>query len=304
MGYSAWMSYGGLKPILHLSDAEYSAVAFAWRALAAVAEIEDLWEIVIQNYVDLEGTLLRSALQSMVSDSNGHSQGQDERLRITRLLSNMLHSCRAYIYQVERNLKGAGREDTAEAFKRLVTQGKRNNSAFAFMEALRNYAQHYGLPLHGTSVGGSWSLVETKRGLEKGTYRFSASASIALNKLSADPEFPKSALARFPNQDRLDVARMAREYIEALSQIHDDLRHEMSASVAEWKDAIRALLERYAANANCTPAFILIGEYSRDEPSKGTQIFEDMLGRIEEMVRRNRVLTNLHRRYVSNELTK
>lgn len=302
MSKSAWMTYDGPKPVLPLSDTEHSAVAFAWRALTAVAEVEDLWEIVVQNYMELESTLLRSALQSMVGAGRGHSQGQDERLRITRPLSNLLSSCRAYFDQVKRNLRAADCGDFADTFKQLASREYDANPSYAFMEALRNYAQHCGLPLHGTTIGGSWSLIETERGLEKGTYRFSASASIALDKLQADPEFKNSALAKFAGRDRLDVARLTREYIESLSQVQADLRDEMAASVTGWKGAVRSLLAQYAIAAECEPHFIMIGEYSGAEPSRGTQLFEGMLSRIEEMSKRNPALINLSRRYVSTEL--
>ena len=202
MSKSAWITYDGPKPVLPLSDTEHDFVDFAWRALTAVAEIEDLWEIVIQNYQDLESTLLQSALQSMVGEYQDHRQGQDERLKITRSLSNLLSSCRAYLDQVRRNLKEAESDDTAKKFKLLTNREYDGSPSYAFMEELRNYAQHSGLPLHGTTIGGSWSLIETERGLEKGTHRFSATALIVLDKLRANGKFKKGTLDKFPGQGR------------------------------------------------------------------------------------------------------
>ena len=75
----------------------------------------------------------------------------------------------------------------------------------------------------------------------------------------------------------------------------------MATSVAGWKDAIRSLLKRVPQAAGREPLFILMGEYSSDQPNHGTQIFEGMLAGIEEMSRRNPALINLSRRYVSTE---
>lgn len=302
MQYSAWMTYDWPKPVLELAESDFNGLIFSWRGLAAVANIEDLWEIIVQNYVDLESNFMKSALHSMVRDDGDHGFGQDERLKVARILSNLLSSCRSYLYQVPRHLAAANSEGAVTAFRDMTHREYDSCPSYAFMEALRNHAQHYGLPLHGTTIGGRWSFIETEHGLEKGSHRFSASATITLDRLRSDPDFKKSVLAQFQSQDSLDIVRLTREYIEALSRIHEDLRQEMSESVAGWKSKVRTVLARYAKEAGCRPHFVMIGEFLKNEPGRGVQIFEDLLVRVEQMVRRNRPLVNLPRRYVTTEL--
>lgn len=301
MSKSAWMTYDGPKPVMPLSDQEYSSVAFAWRALLAVSTIEDSWEIVVQNYMEFEQTILRSALEGMVGADRDHSQAQDERLRFTRAFANLLSSCRAYLDQSGRELKRADCTEYAETLRVFAKREYDEKRSYALMEELRNYAQHRGLPIHGLTTGGSWSLIENNGRKEKGTYRFFAQATVTLTNFKDDSRFRK-VLSRFPNDNKLNVTRLTREYVEALSQIHADLREEMASSTSAWKDEIRALLKRYALAADCTPAFILVGEYSDASPGLGTQMFEEVISRVEEMSRRNGALTNLSRRYVSTEL--
>src|SRR3546814_19996942 len=79
------------------------------------------------------------------------------------------------------------------------------------MEALRNYAQHRGLPLHGASFDAKWMGNLDEGDDDKGLLRHVALASINLAKIKGDKKFSAKLLAEIDGDlEHLDVATLTR----------------------------------------------------------------------------------------------
>jgi hypothetical protein len=304
VSYSLWMDVLAITPKLPIDQLEYDAILQAWRALANVAEIEDEWDCVIQNYIELEMEILRSAMHTMILNYESRSEMQDIRLSFARRLSNLLHSCRAYRDHTPHFLDSIPDLAFAGLFKSLTKKACDEHFSYRFMEALRNYAQHYGLPLHEATFDSSWSIELRDGRKEKGLQRHSVTATVNLDKLRADKKFKCSILTDLdPAIQQLDVATMTRKYLEVLCGVHVAMREKMAEVVNSWKITVRAAIARYAdVNDGNVIALCVCDLADDDAPVSKTHIFDDMISETERKMRRNGSLINLHRRYVSNEL--
>lgn len=91
-------------------------------------------------------------------------------------------------------------------------------SGYQIMEALRNYSQHGGLPLHGASYD-----ARRKEGIEAGMLQFSVVTYVMVNRLREDMAF-RQAILQDVTEEKLAAEPRIRDYIEGLSCIHMELR--------------------------------------------------------------------------------
>ncbi|MEO6717789.1 MAG: hypothetical protein ABIM50_11155 [Novosphingobium sp.] len=288
----------GLK--IEISASEYDEIAAAWHSLGPVVDIEEEWDSLIQNYIEFEMELLKAATNSMILSHNSYHDFHQHRLGFARRLSNPLQTCRSYIDHAPHHLGQLNSCDFSSTFNELRNKAHADHFGYRFMDAMRNYAQHRGVPLHSSTWNSDWISDADER---KNRLRYVVTANVDLGKVRHDRKFKASVRAEIEGVDRLDVGTMTREYIEALGWVHSELRKAMEGAIAGWKKAIRDAIARYAAATSGGVIGLAAGEFADDgELVNQMSIFEDMLDRHERLTRRNGNLVNLRRRFVSNEL--
>lgn len=304
MSYYLWKAVLGQMPKIEITKDEYNAIISAWQAISVVADIEEEWDCLVHNYIDLEMELLRSAMNSMVLNHESYHEFQQIRLGFSRRLSNLLQSCRSYLDHTPHHLNKLESHAFVDPFKKLTNTAYDGHFGYRFMEALRNYAQHRGLPLHGASFDATWTgnLDDDSNG--KGMLRHVVLASINLTKIKSDKKFSAKLWAEIGSDlECLDVATLTREYIEALGGVHNGLRKLWSNALAEWKGTVRNAIFRYSKINSGHTIGLSAAEFNENGTVKNNiNIFDDLLVRVEKLARRNGSLVNLRRRYVTNEL--
>lgn len=304
MAYYLWKAVLGPAPKVNITKPEYEEIIAAWRAITAVVEIEEEWDCLVQNYIELEMELLRSAMHSMVVARESYHEYQQIRLGFSRRLSNLLQSCRSYLDHVPHHLNKIEGHAFTDPFKRLTNTAYDEHFGYRFMEALRNYAQHRGLPMHGASFDATWTEVFAEGRREKGLLRHVVTANINLGKIKGDRKFSAKVLAEVDGDlEHLDVATFTREYIEALGGVHNELRKLLGGALAQWKRTVHDAIARYAAVSDGNVIALSAAEFKENDTVKvSTNIFDDLVVRLERLTRRNGSLVNLRRRYVTNEI--
>lgn len=304
MSYYLWKAVLGRTPKIETTKDEHDTIIAAWCAVSVVANIEEEWDCLVQNYIDLEMELLRSAMHSMVLNHDSYHEFQQIRLGFSRRLSNLLQSCRSYLDHTPHYLNKLESHAFADPFKKLTNTAYDGHFGYRFMEALRNYAQHRGLPLHGASFDARWMENLAESDDDKGLLRHVVLASINLARIKGDKKFSAKLLAELDGDlEHLDVATLTREYIEALGGVHDGLRKLLNGALAEWKSTVRDAIARYAEINGGNAIGLSVAEFNENGTVKShINIFDDLLLRLEWLTRRNGSLINLRRRYVTNEL--
>jgi hypothetical protein len=292
-----WKKALGTPERLPLSRDEYACLKKAWEILIGMLDFEEEFDNVIQNYIDLEQGFLSTAIHSMVRSRTDLVEFRKVRIKFARLLSNLLSSCRSYLDHSPHHLRQVA-DGGGESFKEKTSAAYNSEFAYRFMEALRNYAQHRGSPLHGTTFSSRRvERDETGFGLQ-----YSIWASVDVEKLRSDPKFKRSILAGV-TVERIDVLALCRIYVEKLGELHVKMRDELASQIDDAKGLLRAALTRYESetgNSSIGVGFALSKNDRTVDKFQG--IPEDIIELYESLVKQNRQVINLRHRFVSNEL--
>lgn len=300
MHYYLMQAVLGRPPKLSLTEDEYAALQKAWAFMSVLMAIEEEWDCLIQNYIDLETELLGSALHWMIRNYNDYQKLNDTRLRLSRRLSNLLQSCRSYLDHTSHDLSRCGVTGAEVAFAQARSTAYDAHFSYRFMEELRNHAQHRGVPLHGMTLGASWKGGED--GL-KTRAEYTSAARVDLKRIRADPKFKKRILAEIKDErHQLDIAILTREYIEGLGQVHEEVRKCLSETFVQSKALVSGAINRYAAANDGEVLGLSIWAASGENETRWedrTNIFADLFTRVEVLTDRNGRLVNLRRGYVT-----
>ena len=286
---------------VEIDQARFDEIAIAWANLRHVVNLEEGWDAIVQNYVELEKGLLDAAAANMILSNLDYHNFQDTRLAFAVKLTNLLSTCRAYLDHTPRHLNRlvpAGHD--TDAFKLATNREYDARFGYRFMEALRNFAQHSGLPLHGTTYDARWKE-DTADG--SGMLEFSVATNVVIDKLRGDKAFKQAVLADVTEKE-LATEPLIRGYIEGLSMVHVELRERLKARIEDWMKTVRDAMAEFIETSG-DPATSIIGLCAmqlapRNEWKQTVPLVKDMLERLEMLQKRNRSLVNLTRRFVSS----
>jgi hypothetical protein len=294
----------GSAGMAEISEQEYQAISLARRNLFEALFLEEKFDIVIENYYEYETELLSSASRFMLFGDQNPSQIQGERILISRRIVNLLSAGRLYLDQSAHHLSNIyGNNSTASSeLEREKSTEYDARLGYRVMEALRNYVQHRGFPIH--SVALSWHLVEQEPN-KKNKYSYTATPLIKPAELEDDSGFKRAVLEDLKAiGDEVDLKPLAREYMECLSRVHDRIREILRSDVSDWETKIHSTIDRYkAALGEQAPIIGLAivketedGMYAEEE-----SIFTEFLERRRKLEKKNGILTSLALRYVTGE---
>ena len=148
---TVWLGDSGA---LQLSEAEFLKLKKAKASLNAAFALEESYDLLLENYRELEVAVLTEAVHQMTAMRHEYSDFFDLRTLLNRRVVNVLAAARKYLDQYLQQLKVAGLEkDEVALVKSKASAAYDNTFGYRFMEALRNHALHNGLAAHKVSVG-------------------------------------------------------------------------------------------------------------------------------------------------------
>jgi len=227
---------------LNITQDEYDGLIQAREIDHSQFIIENKYQILLENYAELEEELLRFSLNLTLRTSDPWDTLRDAIPLFDRRVLNFLSSARMYIDQIPSDIGGASRnsEFVKERFLKSLSAQFDNSLAYRVCEALRNYTQHKDLPVHRVSHG--W---RHEQGNTKNVVINHSGLNLDIAKLKADGKFKASTLEELEKQgDKHDLKKYLREYMHSLGLVHIDLRKELD-SEGEWAvGLIRQLIDR------------------------------------------------------------
>ncbi|MDP2203987.1 MAG: hypothetical protein Q8K07_18365 [Methylicorpusculum sp.] len=185
-----------------------------------------------------------------------------------------------------------GQNDTVNKVKAFSNEQYDRKFDYRFMEALRNHVQHYGAAIH--FFRPSQELV----GKEAGHLEYQYDVLAKRVNLAEDSKFKATVLKEMPEEVSLRAA--AREYVESISAIHENIRQLISAVVDVARQDIEAAHLRHktlnpAASSTAIAAVALDG----DEVRETVPLLLDWDDVRIQLQRRNPHLANLAIRHVT-----
>lgn len=233
----------GCKHFLPISEDEFTSAADARERSIKAAGIEAKLDMVLQNYVEYEHELLQVVLRNALFSLGDWFEFQDIIHDVNRRLANLLSTTRLYLDHLHHDAKSlferAGSEATSS--KEIASAEYDGRLGYRVMEALRNYVQHRGLPLHSVTLGGKWLDTDEGRRRKERVDLF-----LKVDTIAKDRKFKTSILEVLRSGDsKLPLKPFVREYITALVGIQLRVREELRG-VYEADDALlTSLVERY-----------------------------------------------------------
>jgi len=231
----------GKVPEIEITAEEYTELEKAHNILSNALAIEEKYEILITNYLDFEKQILDTSTDYMVREHLDYSDFFAVRLGLNIRLVNLLTAARLYVDQLNQNVRECvpNIDDAKEIVKNFFSKEYDGNKNYRFMEALRNYVQHRGIPVHWTQQGFRWTSLEEDSFLE-----YAMELASQRSYLEEDREFKKEVLAEF--DEKIDLKEATRSYIESISNVHESARGLIAESVNFARELIENANRRYS----------------------------------------------------------
>jgi hypothetical protein len=285
-----------------LSKERYDRVMQAGRRLILATDLEVNLELLLENHLDYERTLLEIALQRTRNPTAQEMAGDRDTYKAGRRVMNVLSSARGYIDQtqhvISRLYPNAPNElnRVKEAFSRQYD----SHLEYRLAETLRHAAQHRILPLHQFSWRSSWDDMddETKMRL-----RFSASPSLLVEQFEPDDIKPTvMSELRASGTREIRLTHVLRRYIECLASVHEDIRATVATQVAIDQAELEAALETARAAFDRDLTGLAVTAVDPDgRISDARYIGDRYWTERDALVRKNRNFKHFSRRFVSSE---
>lgn len=285
-----------------INQTKYERLKECKEILFAALAIEEKYELLISNYNELETQLLKSSLSSMMSRAGDtYHDVFEERLLFNRGIVNLLSSARMIFDQAGTHVSTCLPDED-----KIKLKGKVNSLyateydkhfEYRFMSALRNYVQHRGLAIHIVKHNMRWTANDDSGRLENSVAIFARKTNI-----DEGEGFKRSVHKEMPSE--VNLIYSIRIFLESISKIHSEIRGMVKGSVNLARGEIEEMLSGYSKLTGeesplveaCLSKMSTCGETVTER----TQILLEWDSVRLKLIKRNLILTNLHKRFVTN----
>jgi hypothetical protein len=278
------------KP-LRITKGEFENLAKARQTLTTAFPLEENFDLLIGNYLELEGTALSIAANDMVRSFGGYQEAFETRSTLNRRVVNLLTAARLFVDQLPQWVEACGHDPSLVRTELAARYDA--DFEFRFMEALRNHVQHCGSAVHGVTLGGSW-LPRGRRDRQE----YTVTAYTLKEMLVQDGDFKKKVLGECP--EKIDLLHGSRVYIESLGAVHNVVRKMIATTVAAARDTVSSAIKRYEKFSKASSVGLTAFATSRGQVEQRVPVLIEWEKVRAELARRNGTLVNLRRRYISS----
>jgi hypothetical protein len=246
----------------------FNVIKSSRRVLTAAFEVEEIFDNLISNYLEVESRCLELTARRLVRQSVGYREGNETLSAINLVFVNYLSTARAYVDKIgqatSRCFEGLDVEKTSKKVKSLLAEQFDMTFGFRFMEALRNHVQHSGSALHTLSQGNRKIRIE---GQQETISESFLEPFCSKNRLKERGGFKAKVLHECP--DTINLLESARSHVQGLSRVHRAVRDIISAQVAGAAlnvKAAQSLLEgKVTGSLDSTEAISVKPDHELDE---------------------------------------
>jgi hypothetical protein len=233
----------GLERSVPIGLEFFDEIKLALKGSAALRSIEEDFDVLLGNYLELDAYLLTIASAIRLGRRTDRDVDDYRRRNAQRWVSNILTSARAFIdhsLRTSSSLLGSASPGHSSVKSAFSTQYD-SVRGYRFLEAVRNHAQHAGVSVDSlTYLHGPYPTPEGQE-----SPAFGVEPTLSLRHLEDDPGFKKAILAEMAEgaeQGLLVLSGHIREYIfglyQALVQVRSTLEPVRLRSLSALGDAI------------------------------------------------------------------
>ena len=285
----------GSNEFVEIDQAAYVDVARARDALVAIIGVEQKFDLVFENYADYERVLLELSLHQALCRDLDWPGSQNDIAAVSRRLANLLSAARLYLDQIKHDLRAifGPTSDLPQMVKAKTSEQYDARFGYRLMETLRNAMQHRSMPVHALS----YPSESVGQGLQ-----FRAIPSIDVVRLK-DAELKPAVFAELESRgETVELTPLVREYIEGIGNVHETFRNLAAPQVASWDSVLASIQARGTEPSGGGTKRAVLAFHLDDAENviETVQVFTEVTEYRRAFERRNSVLSNLARRYVSS----
>lgn len=277
-------------PEIEITENKFQSLNKANKVLKAAMSIEEKYEIIISNYLELEKESLSISSSNMLRRSHNYSYYFDVRSTFNRRIVNLLTSTKLYLDQIYKQIEVCN-VDLVSIIKKETNKEYDNAFEYRFMEALRNHVQHDGLAIHLIKNNSRWIDNPSSRLLE-----FQTKIYTNRSDLEYDKDFKKKVLNEMP--EKVELIFASRKYISAISRIHECIRVNINSKVKSSRELIEKTIKKYEDINDGESTGLYAIKAINNERVPLFLSWDDV--RLE-LINKNPCISNLENRYVSGK---
>lgn len=289
---------------LPISVETYQEIAKAKMVLREALYLEQKFDFIVENYIEFEEALLKSSFRDMVLGGQDHQWFQVTRATFDRRIMNFLTTAIAYTDSAKQHLNNIFLRDKSKVESAVASFSTEYDARIGYrtMCKLRNFVQHQGLPVHGTTYHSQWIEQDTQK---KGLNRNTVDPYLRPDELRTG-DFNKTVLKELEALgEKIDLKFLIRDYLEGLSKAHKTVRQSISDQInfsnQVLEDSIKNFQDAFPSEGS------IIGLAA--VKCVDNKFYENDLAILREpneyrayLETKNPLMANLTRRYVSSEV--
>jgi len=282
-------------PIIPISQSEFIAIESAREVLKRIRACEDSFDLVMENYTDLEGTVLSESLQHLVFDELNYISMNARLNLFGRKVLNFLSSARHYLDTLPQHAKRVVEDNAVDEIRHQTRNAYDSSLAYRAMEALRNYSQHYAIPVQYIEFNAS-----KEDGDDKYHFSYRVTPFLRPDTLKEGGAFKSSVLSELvPLGTKIELLPLIREYVENLGAIHSNFRKISKSKYAESSQLFETWIEMYEKQDPDGKSIGLAAvQKEGTQTIKTVYIVRETIDYIKYVRRKNRSAVNFSRRFV------
>lgn len=294
---------------IEIDEEEYKRIKTTIENLFELLFFEEKLDLVTENFQEYEAELLAIASRKMVFFGSDYFSMSHERNAVSRRIVNLLSACRMYLDQSvhhTNNIYGENSE-ISQLLKQEIASQYDLNFGYRAMEALRNYTQHRGFPIHSMKFSGEWLDIDNE---ENSRLLHTVIPLIKVSELAEDSRFKKSVLDEMLTmdiKDGIDIRPLIRNYIEGIGKIHEKIRDAIRPDAEKWEAIFNEVIQKYQNKFGSDASLAGLAIVTEDDDNHWNEkrtIFKEFIEKRKSLESKNRVFAYLHKRYASNEIRK
>lgn len=286
----------GSRASVEITKDNYEHLCQLTDQLKHLLDVEEKFDILKENYFELESTILTEALREMVTRTFDSIEFQILRRLLARRIANFLSSTRLYLDSLPYHSRVVLKHHEAALSEIIGMPSSEYDRSenYRIAEALRNYAQHRSLPLHGLSV-------RMKKDMDKNPSElaYSLSPSLAYVNLHADGKFKAAVLDELRGKDPIPLKPILRSYTESIGAIHERFRKLASPISESCVAQLTTATKEFEQHGEGTVGLAIFLTDDREHPiRKPTYLYNSLIEQYEYFNTRFSSTMNLARRRV------
>lgn len=293
----------GATHTFEISKKRYHEIEKAKYSLIQGLNIEEKFDVLIENYQELESDLFETAVQYMVSGHRDYRWFQQENNKINRRLINLLSACRMYIDHIPHHLNNIFGKDSNEKskFNELASKHYDSKLGYRVLEVIRNYVQHRGFPIHSITYHMKREENESDKKI-----KYALTPYLKLSSLEEDEGFKSKILGELKDkyEEKVDLKPLVRQYIGSLGEIHKELRKMLENDLYDFEKVIDESIEDFLnSDSDITSSTGLAAVKTKEDESvqNSISIFSDFIKHRKFLESKNGSLTSLDMTYITSE---